>query len=1056
MNQIQRYNIYLLTRLSALSGFCKKLAKKYSFFSLAFFLVVITGSPHLLSAQTKDVILTGRITDSKTNDPLAGVVVHIKGTTHQVLTDEKGDFKFITGQRVPLVYELSYVGFKSKEIPVNSYDFVQLSLENNNKGLSEVVVVGYGTQRKSDITGSIASVPKGLLSIPATSFDNLLQGGVSGVSVTQSSGQPGSTSTIRIRGGNSITFGNDPLYVIDGFISYNNNALSNSGAATGPKINALATINPSDIESIEVLKDASATAIYGSRGANGVVIITTRRGKKGTDEVNYSGYYGSQQASKKLSLLNGSQWASLVNDVNISDAVAKTYSDSAINAFGKGYDWQNAGLRTAPVQNHELSVSGGDEKSRYLLSGNYYNQDGVVLNTNFIRYSGRLNYERNVSENFKFGTNLFVSKSALNGLSGASITGITPASAWATLLQTVPIVPIKNANGSYNTNNPYLTTPTNPLQDIANTTNQSNLTRTLGNIYLEYKILSGLTLKVTGGVDLFNTKQNYYAPSNTSGGYASGGLGSVGTVSSTSWLNENTLTYDHSIQDKHFFTILAGYTTQSQNDESAVASAQKFPNDLTSYNNLAYGATAILPSSNSHSSTLNSFLGRVSYSYLHKYNITISERADGASVLGANNKWGYFPSLGLSWNVSQEDFFTPLTGAINNLKIRASAGQTGNSNVPPYSSLAALSPTNYYFNNTLVTGIAPVQLANPDLKWETTTQYDAGLDLGLFKNRISLVLDAYYKKTTDLLLNVPFPLYTGYASVLENVGSVENKGIEISLNADVIRNKDLVWHANLIFAKNENKVLSLGNGAQNFTPTAPTGQQSPVIVQVGLPVGTFWGYSTNGLLTADDIAKGVPLLTGVPQKIGDRKYVALNGHTSVTSIDKHNLGSSQPDFTYGFSNTVSFKGFDLSFLLQGSYGNKLFNQFEQLLEKPTLALNAAGVLADRWTATNTGGTIPRATNSPVPQVIDRYVEDASYLRLKNLTIGFNLPKELLSKIHVKQFRIYVGAQNLFTITHYTGYDPEANYFDGDNTKQGIDFGVYPAVKTYLVGVNLAL
>jgi TonB-dependent starch-binding outer membrane protein SusC len=1056
MNQIQRYNIYLSTRLSASAVLPGSRDKRNAAIIFAIFLFLISVSPLLSNAQTNEIILTGHITDSKTNDPLAGVVVHIKGTTHQVLTDEKGDFKFVTAQKIPLVYELSYVGFKSREVAVEDFSFKQITLDNNNKGLSEVVVVGYGTQRKSDITGSIASVPKGLLNIPATSFDNLLQGSVSGVSVTQSSGQPGSTSTIRIRGGNSITFGNDPLYVIDGFISYNNNALSNSGAATGSKINALATINPSDIESIEVLKDASATAIYGSRGANGVIIITTRRGRKGTDEVNYSGYYGSQQASKKLSLLNGSQWASLVNDINISDGVAKTYSDSAIDAFGKGSDWQSAGLRTSPVQTHELSVSGGDDKSRYLISGNYYNQKGIVLNTNFVRYSGRLNYERNVSENFKIGTNLFVSKSLQNGLTGAAINSITPASGWATLLQTVPIVPIKNPDGSYNTNNPYLTTPTNPLQDIATTTNQSNLTRTLGNIYLEYKILTGLTLKVTGGVDLFNTKQNYYAPSKTSGGYASGGVGSVGTVSATSWLNENTLTYDHSIHDKHFFTVLAGYTTQSQNDESAVASAQKFPNDLTAYNNLAYGASAILPSSNSHSSTLNSFLGRVSYSYLHKYNITISERADGASVLGSNNKWGYFPSVGLSWNASQEDFFTPLSATINNLKIRASAGQTGNSNVPPYSSLAALTPTNYYFNNTLVTGIAPIQLANPDLKWETTTQYDAGLDLAFFKNRISLVFDAYYKKTTDLLLNVPFPLYTGYASVLENVGSVENKGIEISLNADVIRSKDLVWHTNIVFAKNENKVLSLSNGTQSFTPTAPTGQQSPVIVQVGLPLGTFWGYSTDGLLTADDIAKGVPLLTGVPQKVGDRKYVALNDHTSVTSVDKHNLGNSQPKFTYGFSNTINFKGFDFSFLLQGSYGNKLFNQFEQLIEKPTLALNAAGALVNRWTAENTSGYIPRATNSPVPQVIDRYVEDASYLRLKNLTIGYNLPKNFLSKIHVKQFRVYVGAQNLFTITHYTGYDPEANYFDGDNTKQGIDFGVYPAVKTYLVGVNLAL
>ena len=1063
MNQFQRYGIYLLGRLSSSRKLLRSGIKttqfaflKTTWFAICLFLIISSAISFSSRAQTTDVTLTGSITDVKSNEPLAGVVVHIKGTTHQVLTDDRGNFKFITGQRVPVTYELSYVGFKSKEITVTDYKETLIGLESNNKTLGEVVVVGYGTQRRSDITGSIASVPKGLLNIPATSFDNLLQGGVSGVSVTQSSAQPGSTSTIRIRGGNSISFGNDPLYVIDGFINYNNNALSNSGAATGSKLNALATINPSDIESIEVLKDASATAIYGSRGANGVIIVTTRRGKKGRDEVNYSGYYGSQSASKKLSLLDGSKWASLVNDINVSDGVAKTYSDSAVKAFGAGSDWQSAGLRTAPVQNHELSIAGGDEKSRYLLAGNYYNQSGVVLNTDFIRYSGRLNYERNVTDNFKFGTNLFISKSTQNGLAGAAFTSITPASAWATLLQTVPIVPIKNTDGSYNTGNSYLTTPTNPLKDIATTTNESNLTRTLGNVYLEYKILKELTLKVTGGVDLFNTKQNYYAPSTTSGGYASGGYASVGNVSATSWLNENTLTYTHSVNETHFFDVLAGFTTQSQYDESSVANAQKFPNDLTSYNNLAYGATAVLPASNSHQSSLNSFLGRISYSYLHKYNITISERADGASVLGSNNKWGYFPSVGVSWNASQEEFFKPILSTINNLKLRASAGQTGNSNVPPYSSLAALTPTNYYFNNTLVTGIAPVQLANPDLKWETTTQYDAGLDVSFFQGRISLVFDAYYKKTSDLLLNVPFPVYTGYASVLQNVGSVENKGIEIAVNADIVRNKDFVWHANLVFAKNDNKILSLGNNTQSFTPTAPVGLQSPVIVQVGQPLGTFWGYSTNGLLTEDDIAKGVPLLTGVPQKVGDRRYIALNGHTSVTSVDKHNLGNSQPKFTYGFSNNFSYKGFDLSFLLQGSYGNKLFNQFEQLLEKPTLALNAAGALSDRWTPGHTDAATPRATNSPVPQVIDRYIEDASYLRLKNLTLGYNLPTAWLSKVHVTQFRVYVGAQNLFTIAYYTGYDPEANYFDGDNTKQGIDFGVYPAVKTYLAGVTLTL
>jgi TonB-linked SusC/RagA family outer membrane protein len=1009
-----------------------------------------------VKAQTKNVELVGRVSDEKTGDPLPGAVIHIKGTTHEVVADNNGEFKFITGQRVPVIYSVSYVGYKSRDIQVDNYEHAELKLTGGNAQLNDVVVVGYGTQRRSDVTGAVAGVSKTALSQPAVSFDNLLQGSVSGVSVTQSSSQPGSTAGIRIRGGNSISFSNDPLYVIDGFIVYNNNSYTNSGATNGASVNALATINPSDIESIEILKDASATAIYGSHGANGVVIITTRRGKKGADEVNYSGYYGSQSVTKKLSLLNGSQWASLVNDINVSDGVAKTYSDSAINAFGKGSDWQSAGIRKAPVQNHELSVAGGDEKSKYLIAGNYFNQDGILYNTGYQRYSGRINYERNLNDAFKVNLNVFDSHSQENELAGTGFNTIAIGNAWSTLLQTVPIVPIHNAAGGFNDNNAYLTTPTNPLQDILQTTNQSNLNRLLGNVSAEYKLLPTLVLKVTGGVDQIGTKQNYYAPSTTSNGYAVSGYASVGSITSTTWLNENTVTWTPTFGGAHFLNVLAGYTTQVENDQAEVASAQKFPNDLTSFNNLSYGATPLLPTSNGHHSAINSFLGRVSYSYLHKYNITISGRADGSSVLGANHKWGYFPSVGLSWNASQEDFFKDFAPAVSNLKLRVSAGKTGNSGVPPYSSLATLAPSNYYFgsSSTLVTGVSPTQLANPNLKWETTTQYDAGVDLGLFQNRISFTFDAYYKKTTDLLLNVPLPQYSGYTSALENVGSVDNKGLEWSINSDNIRGRDLTWKTSVTFGLNRNKITNLGPGISYYYPLAPTGQQSPVIVQVGLPVGTFWGYSTNGLLTADDLTKGVPLLTGVPQKVGDQRYVALGNHTSVTTADKHNLGNSQPKFTFGFTNNLTYKGFDLSFLIQGSYGNKLFNQLQQQLEKPTLALNASATLLNRYSTSNPNGTVPRATNSPVPQITDRYIQNASYARLKNLTLGYTFNKGTTGAVHAKQIRVYVSAQNWVTVTHYKGYNPEANYFDNDNTKAGIDYGIYPAAKTFLGGVNL--
>jgi TonB-linked SusC/RagA family outer membrane protein len=1005
-------------------------------------------------AQNNNVVLIGRVIDDRTKDPLPGAVIHILGTTHQVVADNNGEFNFLTGQRVPLTYEVSFTGYKTKRIDISSYGHVDVQLEESNKALGDVLIVGYGTQRKSDLTGSVATVSKNLLAQPAASVDNLLQGGVSGVSVTQSSGQPGSTATIRIRGGNSISFGNAPLYVIDGFIVYNDNDYVNSGATSGASVNALSTINPSDIESVEVLKDASATAIYGSRGANGVVIVTTRRGKKGTNEVNYSTYVGSQAVSKKLSLMNASQWASLINDVNVSDGVAKTYTDAQIASAGTGSDWQSSALRKALEQNHEVSISGGDEKSRYLISGNYFDQDGVIVNSGFKRYAGRVNYERNVSDRLKVTVNVFGSDSRQTELPGSAYGSINFSNLYSTLLTTSPIVPIYNADGSYYVKSPYLTTPTNPLQDIKATTNQSNIVRTLGNFAAEYKLLKDLTLKETIGADLLYTKQNYYAPSYTSLGYASSGVASIGTVTATTWVNENTLTYDHDFNDVHFLTLLGGYTTQAEKDEEAVTNAQKFPNDLTGYNNLGYAGTPVLGTSGGHTSVLNSYLGRVSYSYRHVYNVTVSGRADGASVLGANHKWGFFPSLGLSWNVNEEPFFHSLKNTVSNLKVRLTGGQTGNSAVPPYSSLAVLGASNYYFNSTLVTGTAPTQLANPNLKWETTTQYDLGVDVGFLNNRVNLVADAYYKKTTDLLLNVPLPLYTGYASELENVGSVSNKGLEVSLRTDNIRSRSFSWTSNLVFATNRNRVLSLGQGVNSYFPLAPTGQVSPVIVSVGLPVGAFWGYNTNGLLTAADLAKGTPTLAGVPQQVGDTKYVDYNGDGKITTADKHYLGSAQPKYTYGFSSTFTYKGFDLSFLLQGAYGNKIFNLLQQTLERPTLSQNVSAVLVNRYSASNPNGTVARATDSPVPQVTDRYIENGSYVKLKNLSLGYTFDRSIVSRIHAKQLRLYVSAQNLWTLTKYSGYDPEANFYDGDNTKAGIDYGIYPPTRTFLAGLNV--
>jgi TonB-linked SusC/RagA family outer membrane protein len=997
--------------------------------------------------------ITGKVVDKSKNQPLTGAIIRIKGSNAGTATNENGDFQIITKQSLPITLNVSYVGFEAQEIDVYEAAPITITLAEDANRLNEVVVVGYGTQKKAEIAGSISSISASTLKqATASSFDNLLQGSVSGVVATQSSSAPGSTTSIRIRGGNSVNFGNDPLYVIDGFLVYNNNDYVNTGAGKGESVNALSTINPSDIESIDILKDASATAIYGSRGANGVVIITTKKGKKGVNQINYNVYYGTQVVAKKIDLLNAAQWDRLQNDIYASVPVASRnglnyFTDEQIAADGAGSDWQGAALRKGLLQNHDLSFTGGDDKSRYLISGNYFNQQGIVLNTDFKRYSGRINYEREVSKKLKISANTFGSQSTENKLIG---------NAYSNLLAASPRTPIYNADGSYNVStNSYLTTVTNPLQDLVSVTNKTYLTRILANVSGEYKIVKDLTLKVSGGADITYTKQNYYAPSYTSAGIAVSGSASVGNSQVYSWLNENTLTYDHSFSDKHFLNILAGYTTQYQEGESAVATAQTFPNDLSTYNNLGSGTAQPL-SSSSFVKTLNSFLGRVSYSYLHKYNVTISERADGASVLGSNNKWGYFSSIGLSWNASKEKFFQPFNKTISDLKVRLSAGQTGNSEVPPYSSLQALGTSNYYFNNVLVTGLAPTQLANQNLAWETTTQYDAGVDLGLLNNRISIVFDAYYKKTTNLLLNVPLPLYTGYQSALENVGSVENKGLEFSLNTENIKSKDFSWRSTIVFSHNASKILSLGQGVSSYFPVAPTGQVSPVIVAVGQPVGTFWGYSTNGLLTATDIANGYPVLGGVSQIAGDKKYVPLDPKaTKITTADKHFLGSAQPRFTGSVSNTFNYQNINLTFFFQGSYGNKMFNYLlQQTLEIPKETANASANLLNRYSESNPNGTLPRATNSPVPQVIDRYVEDASYLRLKTVTLSYTLPGKIASKIYANQLKVYVTGQNLLTLTNYSGTDPEANFYTGDNTKQGIDNGVYPSSKTYLVGINI--
>lgn len=1040
----------------------KEMKKKLNIYSLLFILFVSAGIKAQNTTPLIQSKLDGTIVDDITNQPIIGASVNIKGTTHGVVTDTEGKFYFQTGQKFPYTLIVSYIGYKKTEIIVDKNP-VTISLKEERQELDELVVVGYGAQKRKDITGSVSSVPKANLTQVTSSADNLLRGAIPGVVVTQSSGRPGASSSVRIRGGNSITAGNEPLYVLDGILIYNDNNNSTAGVAnSGATINVLSTINPSDIESIEVLKDASATAIYGSRGANGVVIITTKKGTKGQDNISYQGYFGFQNVSKKIKLLNASQWASLRNDVQASIGQTPSFSLAQIEALktSGGYDWQSAAFRTAaPVQNHQLSFSGGDERSRYAISAGYFDQEGVVIGSDFKRISLRVNYEKNYSQAFKFGVNANYSNSVSNGV-GTNSSSRQPNPLVAALL-TAPVVSIKNDDGSYNvTNNPYATSVngfiSNPINDLENTVNQTKINRILTSLFGEYKIAKKLTAKVAVSGDLINTKQNYYAPSHTSNGAGTKGLASVGDRLVSSVLNENTLNYNTNFGENHKFSALAGYTLQYTQGEVVNAGANSFVNDANTYNALQDGV-GVKPYSDAFESVLKSWLTRVNYSYKGKYNFTLSARADGSSRFGSESLWGYFPSAGFSWNITDEEFAKNIKG-VTEAKLRLTAGTTGNQEIGNYLSLASMGSVNYAFGGTLQTGLAPTRLANPDLRWEKTNQYNVGLDLSLLDRKINFVFDVYYKKTKDLLINVPIPLTSGYATVLQNIGGVENKGIEIGLITENLKTDNFSWNSNFVFSANKNKVVAIGNGVNQFFPVVPNGsllQQQPVIVKVGLPLGTFWGYKTNGIFQTQEEVNTQPKINSLANtKVGDRKYVDTNGDGVISATDKGNLGSSQPKFVGSFSNTISYRDFDLNFSLQGSYGGKIFNALNQQLEISTLGTNAAATLEDRWTPTNPSNEIPRASSSPLGIVSERYVEDASFLRLKLITLGYTLPKSLSSKLGTKSIKFYVSAENLITWTKYTGYDPEVSSYEQNNLYPGIDFGAYPNSKTFISGLNV--
>ena len=1012
----------------------------------------------LTALATTAQTLKGSVKDSRTGEAIIGATVALKSghtLVGGVTTDIDGNFT-LKVNKVPAVLVVNYAGYNQEEIDLYevSDEAVEVALTENLNSLNEIVVVGYGTQKRKAITGSVASIKNDELSQNATTFDNLLGGAIAGLDATSSSGQPGAAVNIRIRGGNSINGGNEPLYVIDGVLIYNSTSATDTGVSfADSNFNPLASINPADIESIEVLKDVSASAIYGSRGANGVIIVTTKKGQKGNVKIDYGYSVGISNVRKQLDLLNAEQWGGLYLDL-ATDAQKKAtgVTPDIVAQWGKGTDWQDALFHTAVTQQHQISVSGGSDVERFLISGNYINQDGILRETGFERIGARINYERDFFKHFTVGLNANISKSRQIGSYGFDSASNGMSGILEQALRTSPAVPIYRADGTFNYANPFETgdfvidgrTP-NPIADLNQVKNVGKVDNVLTSAFASWEIIQGLRLRVQGGVNILNTRHNFFGPATSTAGFNTNGYATIGSKRWESDQFEATLTWSKNFKGIHDIEVMGGYTYQQEKSERVYAASANFSNENLTFHSLQSGSQLVTPSSEFITSALYSGIGRINYSLYDRYNFTATLRADGSSRFADNKKWGWFPSLGFSWNIDEEKWLKPVRW-IEDLKLRASIGTVGNQEIGDYKYQASYDAYPYFFGNAQKQiGFYRSLMPNDDLKWESTTSYDLGLDFSLWRGRLGFVFDYYYKKTSDLLLNIPVEGTTGFTSQLQNIGNVTNQGIEFSVRAVPVQTKDLTWNVSANIAHNKNKVTSLGGGLTEIINTDQT------IIRVGEPLGSYYGWKFDGVVQqGEDLSKISAPSNKTFVEYGDAKFVDQNGDGSVNQeSDRVLLGSTQPKFTYGFASQLRYKSWDLSFNFQGSYGNKLYNQLEQALESPNASYNASAKLLDRWTETNPSTTVPRAyaLNLYNSYLDDRFVEGASYLRLKNIQLGYTFRPRFSNgtKLHVY---LYASAQNLFTITDYSGYDPEYSGY--------VDRGTYPSARTFTFGVKLGI
>ncbi|WP_273208636.1 TonB-dependent receptor [Runella zeae] len=977
--------------------------------------------PNVIEVQEQ--VIKGKVTDGDKGEGLPGVSVLLRGTQKGTTTNPNGEFSLaVPDANAILVF--SFVGYEPQEVVVGNRTQINISLKVDTKALDEVVVVGYGTVKRSDLTGSVTQVKsKELNAFPAANVLQTLSGRAAGVQVTQNTGAPGGGVSVRIRGTNSIQGSNEPLYVVDGFPTSGSN----------PTV-----LNNADIESMEILKDASATAIYGSRGANGVVLITTKRGKSGKTKVDFETSFTSQSLIKRLDLMNAKEYATFYNLQAANDKLNPYFTQAQVDAFGEGFDWQNLVFTKAPMKTTSLNISGGNDKTQFSVSGSFFGQDGIIKGSDYKRYSLRTNLSHKISE--KFSVTLSSTLSRLKTDRRDSEGGSRGNSMISAAISAPPTLTPYNDNGTYRVlaiAYPFVATDIiNPLNFINEQTNRIKANRVLTNAALIYNPIPEITIKISGGIENADDRTDNYTTTNF---FNSPGRASVSTTQQTSLLNENTISYSKVFGQVHSVSAVAGFTYQDFVNTSLSASGNGFLSDIIETSGLGSAITPGIPNSGYSKSVLLSYLGRVNYTFKDKYLATVSMRRDGSSRYSEGNKWGYFPSGALAWRISNEDFLKSNT-FISDLKLRASWGLTGSQAISPYATLNQLSSFRTVFDDAMYTTFSPGTRLPGNLKWETTEQKDIGIDFGMLNNRLILTADYYIKNTRDLLNTVSLPSSLGFTSTIQNVGEVQNKGFELGVDSRLFTG-NFKWDVNANISFNRNKVVKLYGGDDILGGNVNVVVINDVtsILREGRPIGQFWGYVEDGYTDQGRI-----------------NFKDLDGNGSITQNDKTYIGDPNPNFIYGLNSNMSYKNFDLSFFVQGVQGNDLFNvsSIVNTIDYGFGLNMPKEVLYNHWTPTNTNAKYPIISRNTATRVSNRFIEDGSYLRLRTIQLAYNLPMEKLGVKWIRNLQVYGSGQNLLTLTKYSWWDPEVNSRGGSNsTMQGIDHNSYPTAKSWTIGLR---